>query len=106
MSRLSIYAGQQGGLKTFEKNVPLALAASWRAPDGQVAIALASIADEPLPVRLTIPTREYGIPPGAAIYWNDHARERNTLESAGPVETLLQVELPPSGLSILEFKHK
>lgn len=48
MSRLSIYAGQQGGLTTFRKPLPQVLAASWRAPDGTVAVALASLSGAPL----------------------------------------------------------
>ena len=32
MSRLSIYAGRTGGVTSFEKKVPKALACAWRAP--------------------------------------------------------------------------
>ena len=54
MSRLSIYAGQQGALKSFERRYPLVLGGAWRAPDGDVAVALASIACEPLTVPLVL----------------------------------------------------
>lgn len=52
MSRLSIYAGQQGGLKTFEKRVPQALAAVWRAPDTNLGLAMVNLTDNPVEVKL------------------------------------------------------
>ncbi len=48
MSRLSIYAGQRGGLKEFKKVVAPVLAAAWLSPDKSIAIAVASISDEEL----------------------------------------------------------
>ena len=45
MSRLSIYAGQQGGLTEFRKTVPRVLAAAWRAQDGNAAIAVVNASD-------------------------------------------------------------
>ena len=68
MSRLSIYAGQQGALTSFERRYPLALGGAWRAPDGDVALALASIANEPLTVPLFLEAREYGLPKRGTIY--------------------------------------
>jgi diadenosine tetraphosphatase ApaH/serine/threonine PP2A family protein phosphatase len=63
MSRLSIYAGQQGGVKEFNKTVPLVLASTWRAPNGRVAVAVASIADRSLTPTLTINAARNGLPP-------------------------------------------
>ena len=68
MSRLSIYAGQQGGLTAFQKRVPLALAAAWRASDGNVAIALASIAEESATVSLVVDPKAYGLPGNVKRY--------------------------------------
>jgi hypothetical protein len=68
MSRLSIYAGQQGALTSFERRYPLALGGAWRAPDGDVALALASIANAPLTVPLFLEAREYGLPKRGTIY--------------------------------------
>ena len=42
-SRLSIYAGQKSRLTSSRKSIPLALAGAWRAADGDVALALASL---------------------------------------------------------------
>lgn len=68
MSRLSIYAGQQGGLKEFQKTVPLVLASVWRAADGMVAIAVASIADRPLAPTITFDAIKCGLPKRGLVY--------------------------------------
>jgi hypothetical protein len=68
MSRLSIYAGQQGALQSFEGTYPLVLSSAWRAADGSVAIALASIAELPLTVQLKLKGEEYGLPRKGRIY--------------------------------------
>src|SRR5208283_3431684 len=67
MSRLSIYAGQNGGLTAFEKRSPLVLASAWRAPDGAVAFPIASIADKPLVLPLQLDPASYQFPPGAKM---------------------------------------
>jgi hypothetical protein len=59
LSRLSIYAGQHNSLKSFQQKRPLVLAGAWRAPDGAVGIALASIADEPIPLNFKVDSTEY-----------------------------------------------
>ena len=68
MSRLSIYAGQQGALRSFERRYPMALGGAWRAPDGDVAVALASIAGEPLTVPLVLEGKAYGLPKEGRVY--------------------------------------
>jgi hypothetical protein len=68
MSRLSIYAGQQGALKSFERSYPLVLGGAWRAPDGNVAVALASIACEPMNVPLVLEAKDYGLPRKGRVY--------------------------------------
>lgn len=61
MSRLSIYAGQRGGLTEFRKHIPSVAAGAWRAQDGDVAIALANIADEPLHLDLNLHAAEHSV---------------------------------------------
>ncbi len=68
MSRLSIYAGQQGALTSFEGRYPLVLGGAWRAPDGDVAVALASIASEPLIVPLVLEGEDYRLPRKGRVY--------------------------------------
>ncbi len=45
VSRLSIYAGQQGAVQEYRKRVPQYLAGAWRAEGGSIAVAVANIAD-------------------------------------------------------------
>jgi hypothetical protein len=51
-SRLSIYAGQQSGVKEFQKPAEQVLATAWRSPKGRAAIAIASISDNPVNVSI------------------------------------------------------
>ncbi|HNQ87399.1 MAG TPA: DUF6259 domain-containing protein [Verrucomicrobiota bacterium] len=79
ISRLSIYAGQQGALKEFEKTVPLVLASAWRARDGRVAVAVTTIADRPLRPVIALD------------------RERCGLSSRSRARTLGDPDAPPLG---------
>jgi len=102
MSRLSIYAGREGGLTAFQKTSPLALAAAWRAPDGKVGIALVSIADEPTRVTLHFPADRYGLPRRARVHLLDETgrRQLGTLRQLG---SEMEMELPPRAARILEL---
>jgi hypothetical protein len=68
MSRLSIYAGQQGALTSFEGRYPLVLAGAWRAPDGKVAVALASISNDALNVPLILDGKDYALAKRGRVY--------------------------------------
>lgn len=105
ISRLSIYAGQQGGLKTFEKQVPLALASAWRSPDGCVAIVLGSIADEPTEVSLNWSPTEYGLRGNEQVFRIESDRvEPPAARSAA--QPPLRLTLPPRAVCVLEFRAK
>lgn len=68
MSRLSIYAGKTGNTVTsFQKNAPLIYAGTWQSDDGQIGIALASISDNPYPVKFSLDASEYGLPSSGNI---------------------------------------
>ncbi|HOZ49954.1 MAG TPA: DUF6259 domain-containing protein [Candidatus Hydrogenedentes bacterium] len=54
ISRLSIYAGQQGALSEYEARYPLVLASCWRSPEGNVAVVVTNIADTPQRVTFTV----------------------------------------------------
>ncbi|MDI9433547.1 MAG: DUF6259 domain-containing protein [Planctomycetota bacterium] len=68
MSRLSIYAGQQGAVQEYRKRVPQYLAGAWRADDGGVAVVLANIADVDHEIRCTLSREEHGLPAQGQIY--------------------------------------
>jgi hypothetical protein len=103
ISRLSIYAGQQGALKEFTNNVPLALASAWRAADGTVAIAIASIADRPLRPTLVLDAAKWGWSrPGRFYEIGDHGTElRGNLIGHNLV---LRPDLAPLEIRVWEWK--
>jgi hypothetical protein len=86
MSRLSIYAGQQGAVQESTKRVPVVLASAWRAADGDVGIAIANISDEPISTRLALSETDYPLPKQGAVYrLTEEKRTRVTTFDGGPV---------------------
>jgi hypothetical protein len=103
MSRLSIYAGQQGGLKSFQQSHPLVLAGAWRAPDGDVAIALASIADEPIPIRFKADLASYHKGRRAKLFRLDQGGRLDLGKLLGESPEIA-ILLPARGACLLELK--
>lgn len=89
-------------LRASKRTYPVALAGAWRAADGDVAIALASIHDEKLSLRLPIDAQAYALPARCAVYRIDDAGRQRL----GPFDTrdpFWQLDLPPRGICLLEF---
>ena len=102
MSRLSIYAGQQGGLTSFRQSFPLVFVGGWRAPGGRVALAFASTADQSVPLRFKVDTRYYGLSKRPQMSRLD-AKGRTSLgrmARGGEVN----LELPARGACLIEFE--
>ena len=68
MSRLSIYAGQQGAVQESTKTVPLVLASAWLAANGDIGIAVANIAKNRLPLKLALTQENYPLPETGFVY--------------------------------------
>ena len=101
-SRLSIYAGQTSRLTSYEKRHPLALAGAWRAADGDVGVALASLADRPLSLTLALDPEHYGLTRETRASRIDETGRR-PIEPFKGDDPLLKLELPPRQAWILEF---
>jgi hypothetical protein len=101
-SRLSIYAGQKSRLTSSTKRHPLAIAGAWRAPSGDVGIALASIADRPLSLSLALDAEYYGLPEKPRAYRIDETGRR-PIELPDGDDLSLNLELPPRQAWIIEF---
>lgn len=89
-------------LKAGKRKYPVALAGAWRASDGDVGIALASIDDGRLGLELPMDVNACGLTGGYAVYKIDH-EGRHALgrwESGGPA---LRVELEPLGICVIEL---
>ena len=104
-SRLSIYAGQKSRLTSSQKQHPLAIAGAWRASDGDVAIALASIAEQALSLSLALDPAYYDLPKHAHVYRIDEAG-RHPIGSFTSDKPTLKLELPPRQAWIIEFTEE
>lgn len=102
ISKISIYSGRAGKtVTTFEKNVPSLYVGTWKAKNGNIAIALASISDEVIPVNLIIDPQNYNISSKGEI---------NIINSSGKkfLETYLnnihvEIKLNPKDITIIEI---
>jgi len=103
MSRLSIYAGQQGGLREFRKRYPLVLAAAWRAPSGSFAIAVANIGNQPTRPELRLGSAPKGVGRRGKIFRLDESGRKRIGEYHGRT-LLLRPELSPLDACLLELK--
>ncbi len=92
-------------LKESKRTCPVALAGAWRAPDGDVGIALASISDEKLSLRLPINATAYGLKDGCSIYRTDESG-RHRLGRFDVRDSVVRLELPPRGICVIEFGAK
>ena len=103
-SRLSIYAGRKDRLTTFQKRHPLALAGAWRAADGDVALALTNIADEPLTLSLALDRQYYGLPEEPRAYRIDESGRR-PIKLSGGDDVRLDLQIPARQAWIIEFSE-
>jgi hypothetical protein len=103
MSRLSIYAGQRGGVREFQKRLPLVWAAAWRAPDQRVAIAVTSISDQLLTAALELDAAAMGLAGQGNVYRIDE-RGRRLVGKYRANAPRLRLDLSPRDACILELK--
>ena len=89
-------------LRASKRTYAVALAGAWRAADGDVGIALASIHDQKLSLRLPIRAPAYGLAARSAVYRIDHTG-RHRVGLFDPGDPVFQVELPPRAVCVLEF---
>jgi len=102
MSRLSIYAGQQGAVQAYRKRVPQYLAGAWRADDGGIAVAIANIADADHPIRFALSREEHGLPERGRIYKRLPA-SRTEMGRFENGQAIVTDTLAPAGAAIYEF---
>jgi thiosulfate/3-mercaptopyruvate sulfurtransferase len=75
---------------------------AWQAANGNVAVALASIHDRPLQLRLPIDVDAYGLPSRCAVYRIDETgrHPQGTFDSGDPV---LPLDLAARAICLIEF---
>jgi hypothetical protein len=94
MSRVSIYAARRGGATEATARSPLVLAGGWRAKDGRVLFALASIADTEQTVELAIDPRVYRLRAGASLVAYGDGERRQVVGRVGSGVTALRLTVP------------
>lgn len=104
LSRISIYVAQRGGPTTSQGRYPSAIAGAWRARDGNIAIAVASILNEPQTVSFTFDPAAYGLSGGGQIYRIDETGRQVFGRFAGATMSI-RLDLPPGGAYVLEFRR-
>ncbi len=105
LSRVSIYAAQRSGPRVSQGRYPSAIAGAWRAADGSVAIAVASILDEPSSVGVSFDAAAYGLAAGGLIHRIDE-NGRSELGTFGPGRNTIRLDLPPGGALALELRAR
>ena len=102
LSRISIYAAQRGGPRMSTGRYPAAISAAWRAADGSIAIAIASIVDEPIATQLTLDPAVYGLTgPGRIVRMSDRGAGQIGVFNGGTVT--LPLHIPAAGAYVIEF---
>lgn len=89
-------------LQQSRRTCPAAVAGAWRAPDGGVGIALATICDEPTRLQLPVDLGAYGLGSGASVCRIDE-QGRKPLGRVERERSVLDIELPPRALCVLEL---
>jgi hypothetical protein len=94
MSRVSIYAARRGGATEAVVREPLVLAGAWRAKDGRVLFALASIAEREHAVEVTVDPRAYGLRTGASLVAYGDGNRSEVVGRVGDDVTALRLTVP------------
>jgi hypothetical protein len=103
LSRVSIYAAQRSGPTVSQGRFPAAIAGAWRARDASIAVAVASIVDEPSAVSFNFDAADYGLTAGGRVFRIDE-HGRTPFGTFGPGRTPVRLELPAGGAVVLEFR--
>jgi hypothetical protein len=102
ISRLSIYVGRKGNsVTTFEKEVPVLYAGTWKSEDNNLGIAMASISDDPIPVDFSFKSGDYGLASKGEVYiTTNKGKELLTSYTNGSVNVKFLLE--SRGLCVIE----
>jgi hypothetical protein len=105
LSRVSIYAARRagGGPTMSTTRFPAAIAGAWRAADGRVAVAIASIVDQPVAVSFDFDARGYGLAGAGQIDRIEETGRRRFGRFSSDVVPIT-LELPAGGAAVLEFR--
>jgi len=100
ISRVSIYAARRGGATETARREPVVQLGAFRARDGRVAIAVASILEEPLSVTLDVHPAALGLTNGARAVRVD-AGGRRSIGALSANASPLTLQLSPLQAAVL-----
>jgi hypothetical protein len=102
ISRLSIYAGQQGALSEHAAVYPLLITSAWRSAHGSVAVVVANISDAPQRVMFTMDPDAWQLPAeGMMRVLSD---DGSTTATAYESTITMDQELPATSARIYELR--
>ena len=102
LSRVSIYAARRGGPTTSRGEYPAAIAGAWRAPNGNIAVAIASVLAEPSVVEFEVDPAAFGLR-GQGTYRQIDADRTTVLGRWASKTVPISLKLPAGGATIIEF---
>jgi hypothetical protein len=105
ISRVSIYASRRGGATEASVRAPAVLSSAWRATDGRVAIALASISEDSTTVELQLDPARYRLRPGARMVRHD-ATGSHPVGTVGAGTATLRVALGALEGAVIEVRKE
>ncbi len=102
MSKLSIYAGQNEKVTTFNNQYPTLYHALWRAKDGNIGLAISNIQDKAYPLQLNLQSKDYQLAKQGKIYRID-PQGRHQICSYQQGKISLQLEISGHDACIIEI---
>lgn len=104
ISKLSIYAGRQGNTVTEQEGVyPMIYSSAWKAEDGNIALAFASIDNKTFPIELTLAAKEYNLSSSGKIYLISE-KDRKELGTYQNGQIKIKTQLPAKEIFIIEIE--
>ena len=102
ISKLSIYAGQDEKVTAFKKKYPTIYCGAWKAKEGTLGIALASIQKQLYDARFSIKAEDYGLKKSGQIYL---LTEKKRVKIGDYKKGVIHInhQLPSMGLAIIEI---
>lgn len=104
ISKLSIYVGRETDRVTEQEGIyPLVYSSAWKAEDGALGLAFASIDKRSFPIKLTLATDEYGLSLSGRVYIIDQ-KGKKELGSYQQGKINIQTVLPAKGVFLIEIE--
>ncbi len=103
LSKLSIYAGQNEHVRTFQKDMPTVLIGAWHSADGQLGLPIVHLGSVKTQIRLDFKAQDYDLADRGNLYRSIENKKQfiGTYQN-GKVYTVLELE--PREALILEIE--